>query len=545
MDSGVEGGYSSVPIDLANLAVNITFASSALAAAAEALAEAARAISDASGTFNEVRSTQAPTDPDFRNRVEAPSQLSESLDSKVPQTLNNAQNEPLNSPQFERPAGHFSPRDEASNNNKASAAFEPELNNKCDVFPPLVLQSSSMRESVPAAAPTNDPMSNYQSNMSRLSQVIEPPTIPPGHNYIQLDQHSDSLAFIAYMSLQFRKVVCLVSSHRQEIYAKLLKSLTHASIHCIDTPNQYNYVSTTLETPNLASYHILLTPCNNVLINWAWIQRSHPDCIIHWTQPANIYYCTTGRVVKSLPLTIRACVMVVGGESFDGKMQGVELYPPCVLNRCFRFNSTFQQLRRMSSELPAPIVAPSIPTAPKPPLNSQFSQTGPSTPRATNIPNNLNGSGGSLPNGHYYIVLGQANDIDTISMTAYIALNSKKMICHIPSDKDLTKYQNLINRVSKISITAPLLLKGKPFQEEIKSFKSQKSGIWLRTISSEWNSFWSKSLVDCVVYWGVPSDLAYYTKELFNLDLTRNKGFGDTRTFKLLLSLVLGHCYTI
>ncbi|KEP46521.1 hypothetical protein V565_194670 [Rhizoctonia solani 123E] len=333
--------------------------------------------------------------------------------------------------------------------------------------------------------------------------------IPPGRNYIHLDNASDALAFVAYMALQAHRIVCVVPSQRQDACAKLLKSITHANIHLIDTPKQYDNLSTTLGTLNHTSYDILLTPCGDFTLNTRWVQQSKPDCILHWSQPANAYFFTTRRVVKSLARDARACVLVVGESAFDGKSHGVEPYPSSILNRCFQSDSPFQMLRQISSQL-VPLV-PTVQVASRTQVLKQ-----PSKPRPFELTKSRirpSGTSASPPVEHHYIIVDQASDIDIISISACIALNSKKAICYIPDSRDLSRIHMLMNRIANVAVIAPTVLNGKPFKNTLKSFKSQKSGVWLRRISSEWSSFWAKSLVDCVIYWGVPSDLAYYSNE--------------------------------
>lgn len=374
--------------------------------------------------------------------------------------------------------------------------------------PPLVAQP-------PGGAPPAT--SGPELNGPRLvGAMLSQPKVPPGRNYIHLDKPSDALAFIAYMALQFHKIVCVIPSGYQSSYAEVLKSLTHASIHLVETPSHFQSVSATLIRPDHTFYNIILAPCNNSWTTESRIKQLSPDCVLHWSQPANVYFVTTRRVVNSLPRTVRTCVVVVNERSFDAAANGVELYPSSVLNVVFQSNSPFQDLIQISSRvLRASAIVPLqvIPPAQTSKRTPILPTSKPSSSRTPNVSINSSSNGVTFPVGHYYVVLDEANDIDIISMITYLALITKKMICHVPSEKDLAMYDSLISRISNVSVLAPTVLKGKPFEKIIKNFKSQKSGIWLRTISSEWNSHWSKSLVNGIVYWGVPSDMAYYLKE--------------------------------
>ncbi|CUA68937.1 Thyroid adenoma-associated protein homolog [Chlorocebus aethiops] [Rhizoctonia solani] len=349
-------------------------------------------------------------------------------------------------------------------------------------------------------------MSDARLKEPKLIEVMKShPTIPPGRNYIHLDGPSDALAFIAYMALQAQRIVCVVPSQRQDACAKLLKSLTYANIHIIDTPNQYQDLSTRLGKINATSFDILLTPCGEFTFNAKWVKQSSPDCVLHWSHPASGYFFTTRRIVKSLPRSARTCVLVVNESRFDGKAHEVELYPRAILDRCFQSNSPLQLLRQFASQLVPP--SPTIQASPNTLVSKQPPQLRPLEP------SHSSGKTVLFPGGHYYSVLDEVNDIDIISITAHIASNSKKIICHIPSDRDLIRFQTLMTRITTVNIIAPTILGDKRFEEMLKSFKSKKSGIWLRSTSTRWNSFWSKSLVDCAIYWGVPSDLVNYSKE--------------------------------
>ncbi|KAL5634360.1 hypothetical protein ACGC1H_002428 [Rhizoctonia solani] len=388
-------------------------------------------------------------------------------------------------------------------------------------IPGPITSSTTGRETYIDAFSANEPLGNTSkvassttaANESLLKDMKSCPTIPSGRNYIHLDQASDAVAYIAYMALQFNRVVCVVPTQHFGTCADLLKSLTNANIHRVVKPGQSGKASTTTSSPSPAPDGIFLTPCDNFLPAWGRLEESNPDCILHWSQPASVYSITTRRMVDSFPRIIRACVMVVGEISFDRTVHGVQPYPSPVLTKCFQPDSPLQILRQKASQLlPAPPIQSALGTqVPKRAITSFPSE--PSNSRTTHNPIYATGTSVSLPIGHYYIVLDQANDIDILSITSYIAMKSKKVICHIPGDRDLTVYHKTMSQIANVNVIAPTVLKGKPFETTLKNFKSQNSGVWVRTISSEWNSFWSKSLVDCVIYWGIPLDLTYYLKE--------------------------------
>jgi hypothetical protein len=139
-----------------------------------------------------------------------------------------------------------------------------------------------------------------------LEAMTTYPTIPPGRNYIHLDELSDGLAFVAYAALQNYRTICVVPDQDLANYATLvsselefiahftercqLESLTHAKVHRIETGLQFKQISWTSCNLEPASFNIFITPHKKFTINAALFEPLSPDCIIYWGQPSITYY---------------------------------------------------------------------------------------------------------------------------------------------------------------------------------------------------------------------------------------------------------------
>ncbi|CAE6486350.1 unnamed protein product [Rhizoctonia solani] len=249
MDIVAEDKSHSVPVDLRSIAASIALASDALAAAADALAEAARAISDASGTpanFNLpdmsrgiINQVNAPTKSDNKDGSETNNKSGQvnqygpadhkpksKFERNIPATStpkpwisissdsdNDVDFVPLDAlpdqpvPEQERPK-HETNRDLP----KPHDTPEQGLNNTIDALPPS-----------PGVSTANEPTAvinqfvksgrsgDSQSSISRLLGAMKSyPAMPPGRNYMRLEHPSDAFAFIAYMTLQANRVICLI-----------------------------------------------------------------------------------------------------------------------------------------------------------------------------------------------------------------------------------------------------------------------------------------------------------------------------------------------
>ncbi|ELU39584.1 hypothetical protein AG1IA_06391 [Rhizoctonia solani AG-1 IA] len=248
------------------------------------------------------------------------------------------------------------------------------------------------------------------------------PAFPPGRNYIPLDQPADALAFIAYMALQARLIFCVIPSSRQSLYTQILRSLTDSNVYCIDKPQDYIKYSTSSAQAKSTSQDILLTPSNNCLLNWGWMQESQPNCILHWTHCA----VSEGRAgtLFSTPFTFsyvqtnRIAIASSGSSSPSD---------PSVRPAPVSEAHITVLIAKSRARVPHPQPQPS----PAPRLNVPTPRTNPVT----------------LPAGNYYIVLEEATHLNVIPLIACIASNTKKVICHIPEGEDVNRYHTLVSRI--------------------------------------------------------------------------------------------------
>ncbi|KEP48232.1 hypothetical protein V565_130140 [Rhizoctonia solani 123E] len=528
--------FTSVLVDLGTLAATVSQASEALAAAAVALAEAAQAISDASlvadnyhlskDSLDVAPHTDIPKKPDSSKETEVGEDPQSQADQhgthtpimlkpyvftwglKVHRDLRiTSQSEPNNL--VVSPSLSIISISSESSNEEEPATLVSHPNEP--LAAPQLLQHDTGDDLVELHA-TPGPELNNKRNITRLLETMKShPTIPPGQNYIYLDRPSEVLAFIAYMALQANIIICVLPDHHLGTYPEMLKSLTNAKMHRIDTPEQLKYVSAKLTTTN-ASHNIFFTPCNKFVRNAARLFYAlSPDCVLHSGQPSSVYY---QKILSPLSPTVKSCLMIIRGEYFNASVYGAERYPDAVVNTCFAPNSPFQLLRQVSSQL---LLEASSPT----PFEREVSEPRPKVlrPEPTNIASKIPQSReqkvapGPLPIGHYYIMLDQESDVDIIPIITCIALKSKKVICHIPGDKSLAGYQKLIKSIAEVNVLIPTSMKGKKLKAITNTLKTEKSGILLRPVAKDWSSFLSKSLVDSLVHCGAPADVTAYATE--------------------------------
>ncbi|KEP46522.1 hypothetical protein V565_194680 [Rhizoctonia solani 123E] len=525
----------SVLLDLGSLAMTIALASEALAAAAEALAEAARVISNASGIFDPIplaedfsdakRPTEVYEELDSCNESETNGGLSAQADPQsvsdqqgnlpgvltpaTPVSLDSSDTRskvviPPDMPQADRPPAPRPPRhdlkDDTSDENDT---VKPEQNNKLDALPPSPVLSTSNGaspawppEAIVTGNPRAPPFPNFRAAMK--SHMI-----PPGRNYINFDQASDALAFVAYLALQANRTVCMIPMQLMESYSILLKSLSHANVYRTYTPEQVNrVVGSRIDFFAPTSYNIVVTPSGEFVTNADSFKRAAPDCIIHWGVPSDARQYID-HVLAPLSSTTKTCVIVIGQPYFNGPAYGVGTYSNQVLDACFHASSPLQSLRQIASRLLPAIPTPAITVL-------QLIKLGRVAIASRNRKHNTN----SLPIGHFYIVLDTANDIDIVPVIAYIATKHEKVICHVPSDSFLEGYQGLINLISNVNVIAPSpLVKGNQIKALTDRLKSEGSGILLRPIITAWNSYFSKSIANALLYCGAPVDLRVYLDE--------------------------------
>ncbi|KEP50255.1 hypothetical protein V565_083380 [Rhizoctonia solani 123E] len=520
-----------VQVDLGNLAATVALASEALEAAVEGLTGAAMAVTEANRILGRLRNDLAKLmqsakhadsfeEPDSGDEVGtdegSQGQINQNEVTDQGSMPRSEFDDPVNSASLSESPGEQIPASQpqaASHDADDDLVESSEVDDTHDALPSSpVATPSRVEPTSPIQSPEPDlPVSNNEQwDPSRLLNAMKSHLlIPPGWNYIHLDQSSDALAFIAYMALQANRIICIVPDYRLGTYAQLLKSLTHASIHRLDTPEQFKHTSERIARLDPSSFNVFFTPYSKFIVNAALFQLLSPDCILHWDQPASAYYYV---MLTSLVPTMRTCVMVIGEDHFNGEAYGVEQYSDTVLDACFSPNSPFQLLCQVSSEL--------LPEERHPVQNAQPSGSRMNVLQSEpiqNMPSSIvTGPGQSQhphPLGHYYIVLDNPRDKDIIAFISYVALNSVKVICHIPKGKNLALYQRLISLVTNISVITSAGIKNRHLKVATRQLKSERTAVLLRTATPDWYSFLSGSLVDSVIHWGVPRDLTNYVDE--------------------------------
>ncbi|CAE6477388.1 unnamed protein product [Rhizoctonia solani] len=338
------------------------------------------------------------------------------------------------------------------------------------------------------------------------------PPIPAGRNYIQLVQASDALAFIEYMALQAYRTILLVPDQLATTFSELLKSLTRTNVHRITTVHEFQHISTAFRDILVTdSYDVLVISSD--LLNFVSLHDLYSDCVLHWGQPPNANLFIS-RAIVFLPLTATVCI-IVGKQDFNGLAYAVAPYPELVLAACVNPQSPFHLLRQLSSQLLFGYDqrvqmelwkfisnTPTNPIAPKPlmpPAPSVSYQQAPSVL--------------SLPPGHYYILLDTAKEIDIIPVVVLLAMNTRKVMCRITTRKDLYHYRRLM-RGFDLNIIIPKLAKYPAVKAAMDELKSDQRGILLRNEYKDWNIHFSRSLVNCLIFCGIPPDgvKKYYTE---------------------------------
>ncbi|CAE6465945.1 unnamed protein product [Rhizoctonia solani] len=518
-----QGSDSLGSVGLGKLAEAIALAADALASAAEALADAARTISDASSIINEKHSSK-----DFIGGKES-THTSEERDSgsdlKIDQkalTEHHARSEskqaaPTTSPS----APSTAVVSEFSKDTKRTSLYTftgkqapdlrlPQCKNKVEIPEPHLKPERQSEIKIVSDASELPPKSTIRNNKMppKLSLDDDPERNLSSReasyrNYIHLDQDSDALAFIAYMIVKANRVICIAPEDIIDAHSEKLQFLTLANIYHAYVPQQFKRIAERLYTlSDMASHNIVLTPANKFILNAGSFKQLSPDCILHWGPPTSAYHYRS-RVLSSLAPEARACIILVGQIEFNGVAHGVEPYSNDVLNTYFCLNSPLQLLRQKASISHYVSGSPALKSCSKPARMELANSAPPPFIAPVDQP-----TGGSLPAGHYYIVLDSANDKDTVPVIAYLVSRNSMTVCYVPEDKELYRYRRLIDLIINTNTLMPTSTKGKKLKPATNWPKSEKSSVLLRPATKDWFSFWSKSLEDCIVYWGIPSDLA-------------------------------------
>ncbi|CAE6485824.1 unnamed protein product [Rhizoctonia solani] len=525
-----------VLVDLEDIAATIALASNALDTAANALTGTAGAVSDACGILEILRSELAKPTHGAAPLTKGPYELDSNDEVEINKGSLDQMSENGENGEVDDQQSTFGPDSESDglvtsslphrssgkqvavpqsrsipNETEDYYSEDSKLGDKIDTLPSSsIMPYLGTQEMLPILSPElAHSVSDEQWDPSRLHEVMKLQySIPAGRNYIYLDQSSDGLAFIAYMALQATRVICIVPDYSLDAYSRLLKSLTHASVHRLHTPEQFSHVSETIDP---SSYNIFFIPSSQFSLGADVFALLSPDCIIHWGQPASTFYCS---VLDSLPPTMQTCVILTGEDGFNGELYGTEPYTDSVLDACFSANSPFQLLCDASAKflLEAHHSARnaygsgSRITVSQLEANLLMRASGISTDLEQFEPRNL------LPAGHYYIVLDKPHDYDFMALIAYVALDSAKVLCHIPNSKNLASYERLINLVTGIKVIVSSTVKNK-HKVATRQLRSATNAVLLRSLIPDWCSFVRSSLVDSVIHRGTPKDLTKYMND--------------------------------
>ncbi|CAE6490733.1 unnamed protein product [Rhizoctonia solani] len=389
--------------------------------------------------------------------------------------------------------------------------LDTDQNNKFDVSPQSPVMGTSNVHDLAPRPFQDDPLGAGDPQLHKsqpMGNVESHPPIPPGRNYIHLDESSAVLAFIAYMALRVERIICVIPDNCLGLYPELFTSLTHATIHLLDALEDGLAAADNIDP---ASCHIFFVPYNLSNLD-TFIPILSPDCIVYFAPPAGAFY-----YILQTPLSpnVRSCVIVTEADDLNMKSYEVEPYPDAFIDACFHTDSPFQLLFEVASQLLQETHSEAEPEYASG-SHLHIPHSNPSYALDTIDSDNLEEFMGPLPLGHYYIVLDNANDKDIISMIAHIAMNTSKVICYIPKDKNLSQYQRLINLLTGVNAIVPDTGKYKKFKPQRnkqlkaakKRLKSGVIGVLLRTIVKDWYSFLSNSLADSLIYCGVPTNLS-------------------------------------
>ncbi|KAH7325335.1 hypothetical protein B0J17DRAFT_681945 [Rhizoctonia solani] len=173
---------------------------------------------------------------------------------------------------------------------------EPEHDNEPNLFHEHTFPSNvkygrfATGPAAEGAIASTQPYANILGNIYKVMETY--PQIPAGRNYIQLDQASDALAFVAYMTLQAYRTILLVPDLLSTTFSELLKSLTRANVHRITTVHEFQRIATAFRDILVSnSYDVLVISSD--LLNFVSLHDLYSDCVLHWGQPPNANLCTS------------------------------------------------------------------------------------------------------------------------------------------------------------------------------------------------------------------------------------------------------------
>ncbi|CAE6411030.1 unnamed protein product [Rhizoctonia solani] len=322
-----------------------------------------------------------------------------------------------------------------------------------------------------------------------------------GRYWIRFHQESDAVSFMAYMALQSTKTVCIISNQKplMSAYAKALERITKfpvfhpTDLNCLQLTDPLVQSFITYTSPAI----LLLSPDRPLELNIMDLQM---DCAVYWGIPWSAEYYRS-RVLARSPLNILSCLILTTSElGLDPKSYGTIEYPVEFLKS---ISEPFKNMRNTAGSILAGLK-----------LGRAMSTDISAVSRTSGIHDtHLHGRNlKSMPAGHYYVTLDSMHDLDIIPLIAYIALNSKKVMCYLPGDKQIEFYQKQLDALATVNaIVAPG--KGKArVQLGIDQLRSSRYGILLRHTGGDLGQSFTKDLADCLIYFGLPSNPSLHAK---------------------------------
>ncbi|CAE6462251.1 unnamed protein product [Rhizoctonia solani] len=349
--------------------------------------------------------------------------------------------------------------------------------------------------------------------------------------YIRLAKPSDAISFIAFIAQQPGRILCVTPD-------EAIARSSSSDVEDLKTVSVYRVYTTKLVEPTRRKLQSCpeAVPPIGVFIP-ANIFGSSPnknfsaDSVLYWGPPPKAQQYIAQSLSFSPPPRL-SCVMVIGNQQFNESAYGASAYSASVLNTFSKFSVELRsrQLRQIPPT-PVSIKRPAGSTVNDSTRYYNPARLVPSVastswvpPRPT-IPPIARRVQQPYPQGHYYIVLdppqnlsGEMRDQDIIPLVAFIALNSTRVICCIPSDKDLLTYQRLINSIANVDATIPASIKEGQIRVACKQLARKQSGVLFGPCSTAashaaWKAGWRKSYAECLIYCGMPPDLGDYLKE--------------------------------
>ncbi|KAG9095885.1 hypothetical protein FRC06_009320 [Ceratobasidium sp. 370] len=372
--SGITDPAPPIPPEFYNGVASLATAADSLSKAAEAMAAAARAMSEASqafGTLN-VSLLGVATEKD-----EAGDESTERLGRVEHEAEGMVESGPDNSqtwsnyhspPQPQAIFGAFLPFSDPLTNSsgaKGSQSTPNPAKSESQTRPPNEGEAVTglIPDALGAQKPENStrtlgpapekPISAAASGRDVLTGTTGPtmkqlslqesvnnyPKLPPGRNYIHLEESFDALPIISYMALASRKTICLVpSSGSLSSYQTILNAITGLKVfeQAID-----QFLDATSPT-------ILLLPFT--AIPAVFRQTAQVDCVVHWGWPCNSQNWSA--LATSVKRHARFCLLIPSGQHLKPAIDsaasdyGVKRYSADDLRSFLGLKSPIHEIRK-------------------------------------------------------------------------------------------------------------------------------------------------------------------------------------------------------